>query len=96
MTTTQKMTAVPADGLTDFPGHVPDRSEIDGEVTLVDVGEFLSTLEPRTVQRTGPGEWKSTRRTRAGEPTSQQQLTRLLDEADEQEREKRAGIKRTP
>ena len=39
--------------LRDFPGHVPNRSGIDADFRLVNVAEFLSRLEPRTVERTG-------------------------------------------
>ena len=82
--------------LRDFPGHVPNRSRTDADFRLVNVAEFLSRLEPRTVQRTGPGQWASTRRYRPGEPTKHGLRMRLLDLAREREHEQRAGIKRTP
>ena len=82
--------------LRDFPGHVPDRSAIDADFRLVNVAEFLTRLEPRMVERTGPGQWASTRRRRPGEPTEHGLRMRLLDLARERKEEEQAGIRRTP
>ena len=64
--------------LRDFPRHVPNRSGIDADFRLVNVAEFLSRLEPRTVGKYRPGEL-----------TKHGLRMRLLDLAREREQEER-------
>ena len=85
-----------AEALGDFAGHVPDRSRLNAKFRVVNYGEFLTRLEPRTVQRTEPGQWESTLLHRPGEPTEHGIRMKLLDLEREQETEKHAGIGRVP
>ena len=78
------------DSLADFDGHVPDRSKLDAELRIVDEAEFLTRLEPRTV------EWKTTNRHRPGEPTEHGIRMQLLDRQREQRAERAAGVRRRP
>ena len=85
-----------AQTLDDFVGHVPDRSRLNAKLRVVNYGEFLTRLEPRIVQRTGPGQWESAILHRTGEPTEHGIRMKLLDLEREQETERRAGIGRVP
>ena len=82
--------------LADFDGHVPDRSKLDVELVIVDKAEFLTRLEPRTVEPAGPGTWEATNRHRPGEPTEHGVRMKLLDRQREQRAETAAGVRRRP
>ena len=93
-----KTTTAPAqhDPLADFDGHVPDRSKLDAELRIVDEAEFLTRLEPRTVEPVSTGRWESRNRHRPGEPTEHGMRMKLLDLQREQRAERAAGIRRRP
>ena len=78
------------DPLSDFDGHVADRSKLDAEVRVVDEAEFLTSLEPRTAA------WQERARRRSGEPTEQGIRMKRLDRRREEQAERAAGVRRRP
>ena len=84
----------PADPLADFPGHVPDRTNFEGDYVQENYGEFLTRLEPRIVRKTGPGQWESANTRAPGEATAHGVRMKLLERARDREEEKKAGVHR--
>ena len=80
------------DPYADFDGHVPKRCKPGVETRIVDEAEFLTRVEPGTLERAGPGTWTSHDRYRPGEPTEHEMRMRLLDQAREARQERAAGV----
>ena len=79
-----------------FDGHVPKRCKPGVEIRIVDRAEFLTRVEPRTLERAGPATWASQDRYRPGELTEHEMRMRLLDQAREARQERAAGVRREP